>query len=85
MFVAAVERLRLASVHDFGACRFRIENSCAVMKIISNQQIDVAIAVEIGLNRCVRSTSARRNQSVRKAQKPCLRVASSGELSALRK
>jgi hypothetical protein len=41
-------------VHYFGAAGFGVENSCSVLKVIPNQQIDVAIAVKVSLGRAVR-------------------------------
>src|ERR1043166_6284201 len=54
MFVATVERFSFALVHRFHAAGFSIENARAVLKIISNDQIDVTVAIEIRLNRPVR-------------------------------
>ena len=51
MLVATVERLGLAFVHRFHAAALRIEDVRAVLKIISNDEIDVTIAVEIALSR----------------------------------
>jgi hypothetical protein len=51
MFPSAGKRLGESLVHHFDSARVRVENVPAILKIISNQQVHVAIAVEIGPRR----------------------------------
>src|SRR5207249_2181623 len=50
VFIAAIEGFGFAFVHDFDPAGFGIENMGAILKIVSDQQIDVTVAVEVRLN-----------------------------------
>ena len=50
VFPAPIQRLGLAFVHHFNATGVRIQDMAAVLKIIADDQVHVAIAVEVCLD-----------------------------------
>ena len=53
MFASAVRGLRLSLVHDLRAAGVRVEDLCAVLEIVADEQIGVAVAIQFGVRRGV--------------------------------